>query len=130
MSLRDGIFVFFGSTFKVGPAATKGHVMDIPATLLHLNGVPIPEDYDGRVLTELFASELGQQPVHYQPGDVDVCDSTDEAYSTEEVEELMSHLRALGYLDQFSLRFCNKGQKSPKMDRTLSVVSINKFHKT
>ena len=96
---RDGIFVFSGSAFNVGPAANEGHVMDIPAMLLHLNGVPIPEDYDGRVLTELFASEVGQLPVRYQPGDVEVSVSTDEAYSTEEAEELMSHLRALGYLD-------------------------------
>lgn len=96
---RDGIFVFSGPAFNVGPVSSEGHVMDIPATLLHLNGVPIPEDYDGRVLTELFASELVQQPVQYQPGDVEVPVSTDEAYSTEEAEELMSHLRALGYLD-------------------------------
>jgi len=96
---RDGIFVLAGQGFSTGPASGQGHVMDIPATLLHLYGVPIPEDYDGRVLTELMASEFGQQPIRYQPGDVAVAEPIEDAYSAEEAEALVDHLRALGYLD-------------------------------
>ena len=74
--------------------------MDIAATLLHLYGVPIPEDYDGQILLDLLTSELSAKPVQYQPGDVETIDSNaDPAYSEAEAEELMSHLRALGYLD-------------------------------
>ena len=97
---RDGIFVFSGQDFNVGSATGQGHVMDIPATLLHLYGVPIPEDYDGRVLTELMTPELSQQSIQYQPGDVTVpTTSVGESYSAKEEEELVDHLRALGYLD-------------------------------
>jgi predicted AlkP superfamily phosphohydrolase/phosphomutase len=96
---RDGIFVFLGQDFQAGPAPCQGHVMDIPATLLHVYGVPIPEDYDGQVLTELMISEVGQKPIRYQPGDVETTSSVDHSYSTEEEEELVNHLRALGYLD-------------------------------
>lgn len=93
---RDGIFVFSGPDFTGGHIANEGHVMDVPATLLHLHHVPIPEDFDGRVLAETFA---GQRDVIFQPGDRVVEPSADDAYSAGETEEIMSHLRALGYVD-------------------------------
>jgi hypothetical protein len=64
---------------------------------LHLYGIPIPEDYDARVLTELLAPGLAQQPIHLQPGDV-IADDTRTALSPEEAAALTAHLRALGYL--------------------------------
>jgi predicted AlkP superfamily phosphohydrolase/phosphomutase len=93
---RDGIFVFNGPDFASGRVAHDGHVMDVPATLLHLHNVPIPEDYDGRVLAETFAE---RREVVFQPGDEDEGPPTNGAYSTGETEEIMSHLRALGYVD-------------------------------
>jgi predicted AlkP superfamily phosphohydrolase/phosphomutase len=95
---RDGVFAFAGADFKkqAGRAAQEYHVMDVPATLLQLYGVPLPEDYDGRVIGETLA----QQPVvTYQPGDLEVELSSNGAYSAEETEEIMGHLRALGYVD-------------------------------
>ncbi len=95
---RDGIFVFSGHDFGVGQASCEGHVMDLPATLLHLYGIPIPEDYDGQVLTELMTSKLGQQPLRYQSGDAVTMTPLDHSYSAAEEELVASHLRALGYL--------------------------------
>jgi predicted AlkP superfamily phosphohydrolase/phosphomutase len=97
---RDGIFVFSGSDFKTGSASGQGHVMDLPATLLHLHGVPIPEDYDGHILTELLKPEfVRQHRVCYQSGDTEVSGVSESPYSAEETEELISHLQALGYLE-------------------------------
>ncbi len=97
---RDGIFVFAGRDFNVGPAPCNGHIMDIPTTLLHLYGLPIPEDYDGRVLTEAINPEsIGRHPVCYQPGDAVTSISLESLYSAQETEELISRLRALGYVD-------------------------------
>jgi len=96
---RDGIFLFSGQDFQARQATRSGHVMDIPATLLHLYGVPIPEDYDGRVLAETMIPELCQQPIVHQSGDDEATRPGDHAYSAEEAEELVNHLRALGYLD-------------------------------
>lgn len=95
---RDGVFAFAGVDFRKngGRAAQEYHVMDIPATLLQLYGVPIPDDYDGRVIGETLAT---QPAVTYQPGDAEVEVSSDGAYSAEETEEIMGHLRALGYVD-------------------------------
>ncbi|MGD2158173.1 MAG: alkaline phosphatase family protein [Anaerolineales bacterium] len=98
---KEGIFVFAGADFILGPVPIKGHVMDIPATLLHLYEVPVPEDYDGRVLSELFDSALRNKPVQYQPGDPISAVNEGErvSYSSGEEEVLVDHLRALGYLE-------------------------------
>ncbi len=96
---RDGIFVFAGPAFSSGPQTADGNVMDIPATLLHLHDVPVPDDYDGQVLLAALSAEERSRPVRYQSGDADQSEGDAEAYSEEEAEELVGHLRALGYLE-------------------------------
>ena len=96
---RDGIFVFSGPDFALGQASCEGHLVDVPATLLHLYDVPVPEDYDGRVLTELMSPESRERPIRSQPGDTVSPEMVGEAYTDEEAAEVVSHLRALGYVD-------------------------------
>ena len=96
---REGVFVFSGPGFSVGGSLTDGSVMDVPATLLHLYDVPIPEDYDGRVLLDLLSTEFCQQQVRYQVGDTASQTSEETQLSAKETKELMDHLKALGYLD-------------------------------
>jgi predicted AlkP superfamily phosphohydrolase/phosphomutase len=98
---RDGIFIFSGDDFNdAGFASGERQIRDVPATLLHLYGIPIPDDYDGRVLERLLAPEfVSQQPISYQPGDEESSVSVEDLYSPEEAEELLGHLRALGYVD-------------------------------
>ncbi len=98
--VRDGMFVFSGLDFRIGQERNPGHVMDLPATLLHLYDVPIPEDYDGRSLTELMTPEfISQHPVNRQSGDDPTPPSFENLYSAKETEGLIAHLKALGYLD-------------------------------
>ena len=52
-----GILVMHGPGVRPG-AIERAHVLDLFPTLLHLLGVAVPEDGDGRVLTELLAPEL------------------------------------------------------------------------
>jgi hypothetical protein len=97
---KDGIFVFSGQDFKQGSASRDWHVMDIPATLLHLYSVPIPEDYDGQSLVETLSPEfLENHPITYQPGDNDLIMSLDDVYSEQEADEVLAHLKSLGYVD-------------------------------
>ena len=35
-------------------------------TILHMFGIPIPKDMDGRVLKEIFKGELAMQEIKYQ----------------------------------------------------------------
>ena len=94
---REGIFVFSGPDFDKGKAPLNANLPDITATLLHLYGVPIPEDYDGVVRVATMIPAYRTRPIKYQPGDA--AEREEKFYSPEEEEALVSHLRALGYLD-------------------------------
>jgi hypothetical protein len=73
--------------------------MDVPATLLHLYDVPLPEDWDGRVLLDLLTPELSRRPIRTQAGDMETTATGENIFSAEEADSMISHLRALGYLD-------------------------------
>jgi predicted AlkP superfamily phosphohydrolase/phosphomutase len=97
---RQGIFVFSGQDFKTGISGNKGRVMDLPATLLHLYGTPVPEDYDGILLREVIDPEFIQHhPLRTQPGDEVDDQSRFDNYLWEDPQEMLEHLKALGYLD-------------------------------
>jgi hypothetical protein len=73
--------------------------MDIPATLLYLHAVPIPEDYDGRVLAETLDPDvMAQRPIRYRAGDGDARVQPETALGAEESDQVLRHLRGLGYL--------------------------------
>lgn len=94
---RDGIFAFVGPAFEKTAGPLEANLLDIPATLLHLYGVPIPEDFDGQVLIELLAAPHRTTPVQFQP--VEEVVQEEKAYDEDDAEKLVEHLRALGYLD-------------------------------
>ena len=93
---RDGIFVFSGEAFGEGAASFTANLPDIPATLLHLYGVSLPEDYDGVVWAEVMTADYQERPVTYQPSEGTRRQA--EQYSPDEAESLIRHLKALGYL--------------------------------
>jgi predicted AlkP superfamily phosphohydrolase/phosphomutase len=82
----------------------KASLLDIAPTALHALGIPVPEDMDGRILTELFDEEfLASHPVRYSRSDAppsspetgaggDYDDDEDEA-------KVKERLRSLGYLE-------------------------------
>lgn len=95
---HEGMLVLSGTGVQPGQASGLSSLVDIPASLLHLLGVPIPRDYDGQVIEDAFAE---RQPPSYQEGD-----SPDQAFTTaqhdvdeDETAEMLSRLRALGYVD-------------------------------
>jgi predicted AlkP superfamily phosphohydrolase/phosphomutase len=95
---RDGILVARGPHLKSGAQIERARLMDVAPTLLHLFGVPIPEDMDGKVLVELFRPEfLAAQPV--RTGGVSGIASRDTGYTDEERSKVEERLQALGYLE-------------------------------
>lgn len=54
----EGMIVGTGPAFEPGAEPQNASLLDIAPTVLHLLGVPVPEDMDGRVLTELLRPEL------------------------------------------------------------------------
>lgn len=97
---REGIYVLAGQDVGISPHRGLASLLDVPATLLHLYNVPIPEDYDGQVLAEsLEPAFRSAYPIRSQPGDSIQPQQGAAEYSEAEARELLSHLRALGYVE-------------------------------
>ncbi len=50
----EGMFIGLGPAFKTGAALEDANLLDIAPTVLHLLGVPVPPDMDGRILHEVL----------------------------------------------------------------------------
>lgn len=70
-------------------------IVDIPAILLHIHQVPIPEDFDGKIPPILAGSE----PIERQPGDSYPYQPLARDEDSQETEDVLDRLRALGYVD-------------------------------
>ncbi len=65
--INEGIFIFYGEDFDSACGVKELNIVDIPAIVLHLNGVAIPNDFDGAVKKELFrSSSPGFNAIRYQ----------------------------------------------------------------
>jgi predicted AlkP superfamily phosphohydrolase/phosphomutase len=101
----DGIFAAFGPTITGKGELTGLRLVDLPATVLYMMDLPIPANYDGRVLTELF-SELHLAEHLIRTRDAALKEDSDaeaartgSSFSSEEQELLEERLRGLGYLE-------------------------------
>ncbi len=66
----NGIFLAYGKGIKKGYKIKGAKIYDIAPTILHIFGLPIPNDMDGRVLMEIFEpdSEVAKRkPVYVDP---------------------------------------------------------------
>ena len=99
----DGIFI------AAGPGITANHdrpllsIVDVPPTLLYSLDLPVPEDFEGHVPEPAFTSAmLDSRPVTIGAPTQPVLKhraATAAVASDEEREQIMSQLRALGYLE-------------------------------
>jgi len=64
----EGIFIARGPSFKEGLEVKNIAILDLAPTILHLMGVSVPADMDGRVLSGIFRenSEPASRKVSYQ----------------------------------------------------------------
>jgi predicted AlkP superfamily phosphohydrolase/phosphomutase len=91
-----GVYLFSGSSFHSHGRSRQANLVDIPATLLHHYGVPVPVDYDGEVLVHNLVEEA---PILEQEGDGVVrIGSRGPVMSDVEAGQVLSRLRALGYI--------------------------------
>jgi arylsulfatase A-like enzyme len=96
----QGIIVARAAALKSGAEIANAHLIDVAPTILHLLGVPIPEDMDGVVLTGAFRPEfLAENTV--QSGAASGTSGADRAsgYTDEESAKVEERLQALGYLE-------------------------------
>jgi predicted AlkP superfamily phosphohydrolase/phosphomutase len=96
--VMEGIFIAYGPNVVQAEPLTV-NIIDIAPTVLYLLGLPVPEDMDGRVVTEIIGEErLRRHPIRY----AETATTTQvkvEEYTEEEAELVREQLRALGYIE-------------------------------
>jgi len=92
----EGMIVATGPAFEPGSAPQGANLRDIAPTVLHLLGVPVPQDMDGRVLTELLKPELRTGLARQEA--VASTASAPGTYSAEDDAAIQQRLADLGYL--------------------------------
>lgn len=96
---ENGILMLKGPVIKPSVRLGKANVTDIAPTVLHLLGLAIPTDMDGKVLTEAFNDDfLRDNPVRYTEETQEQDVHKPEFLGKEEEEEITARLRDLGYI--------------------------------
>ncbi len=93
----NGILIACGHDLACSGHIGGAHLVDLAPTILHLLDVPLPLDYDGRVLGEALAPEIATQPIRYG-GDNNLSKHSARALSANDHRLVEDRLRALGYL--------------------------------
>jgi len=88
-----GLLIAWGRGVRPGPVE-RARIMDLAPTVLHLMGLPVPDDMDGRVLTSMLSVD---RPVTYEHAVAKEA-GLETGLSAEESAEVEDRLRALGYL--------------------------------
>jgi predicted AlkP superfamily phosphohydrolase/phosphomutase len=95
----EGVFIGVGPGFRPGAGlAEDANLLDIAPTALHLLGVPVPADMDGRVLREVLDPDAAPEPV---PSEADLpaeAHAPAGAYSDTDDATIRRRLKDLGYL--------------------------------
>lgn len=96
---KEGIFFALGEEFKKGFDAGKLSILDITPNILHIMGLEVPEDMDGKVRKEIFTngSESYQRKVAF--GQPSQRKAAQKRLSRREEEEIKKRLAALGYME-------------------------------
>lgn len=62
---ENGLFIAKGQNIKEN-FEMEAKIYDVAPTILHMFGIPIPKDMDGRVLNEIFKGELAMREIKYE----------------------------------------------------------------
>jgi len=93
----DGILFVKGKNIKRGLIRSAG-ITDLMPTILHILGVALPSDLDGRVLRQCFKTDspFAQEAIHFQ--EPSAVEEENEEFSQVHDGEIKRYLKALGYL--------------------------------
>jgi predicted AlkP superfamily phosphohydrolase/phosphomutase len=96
----QGIFIAWGPHIKRGATVANACLYDIAPTILYLQNHLIPEDMDGRVLTDIFIEEHVQRnPVKLGTPASTEPETNVPALDTEDERIIEERLRGLGYIE-------------------------------
>jgi hypothetical protein len=92
---HNGVLVINGDCVKHPISEFRPDLIDIAPTILHILGLPVPTDMDGRVLEEVLTVE---SPVRYEEVDNSLA-RVAQNYGQAESDIVVQRLKGLGYLD-------------------------------
>ena len=97
---RDyGMLVMSGPGIRPGAEIEGAVIQDIAPTVLHVMGLPVPSDMDGRVLEDAFAEGfMATFPLQVAESSGDDRISDEAGYTEEGEKEILERLRGLGYM--------------------------------
>lgn len=93
----EGVLIAAGPAFRAGAQFEDAHLRDVTPTLLRLLGVPVPEDCDGRILSELLEDDRLPE-VRPERDAAPALAAYSAAGSAEDEEAIKQRLADLGYL--------------------------------
>ena len=96
----NGVFLATGANIRPGKDLPTLRLVDLPATILCLLGIPVPTYFDGRVLHEIFQNPMAvDNTSEYDYDEAFQHRDGDDPYSGQDVETVLERLRGLGYVD-------------------------------
>jgi predicted AlkP superfamily phosphohydrolase/phosphomutase len=96
---RDhGLLIMSGKGVKRGGTIEGAGIEDLAPTVLYAMECPVPQDMDGRVLSEVFTEEFRNQVTLLHSEEGSSRELRETAYTEEAEEEIKERLRGLGYL--------------------------------
>ncbi|MHA2336498.1 MAG: alkaline phosphatase family protein [Candidatus Hodarchaeales archaeon] len=94
---KDGILIINGRFIKKNVKIHDASIIDLAPTILHILGISIPKDMDGKVLTDALNPRfIKDNPIKYQ--DAGKIETRQFALTSKEEEEIKKRLHGLGYL--------------------------------
>jgi len=98
---RNGILIVKGAGVKSEFDFESTDIMDVIPTVFYLLGEPVPEDMDGKVLTNIIAEDyLLRHPVSFSSEKGEVASpAPEQVYTKGEAEVVEERLRKLGYIE-------------------------------
>lgn len=94
----EGVLIASGPAIRAGESPSGARLLDIAPTVLHLLGVPIPADMDGRVLTEILDPALAPGAPASDATAAVTAAPVVSGYTEEEDAAIQQRLADLGYL--------------------------------
>jgi arylsulfatase A-like enzyme len=97
----NGIFIAHGATIRAGGTVEGASLVDLAPTILALMGEAVPAHMDGRVLSEILASDEELAVRSQAAAEADAqgdAEGFGHTFSDEEKRLLAERLRSLGYV--------------------------------
>lgn len=94
----EGILLAMGEPFRKNYRFNQISIIDVAPTIMHVLGIPIPRQVDGKVAIELFNQDyLRENPIKYSDNQV-LGRARGRLFSPDEIDEVRRRLEGIGYV--------------------------------